>query len=50
MKRVTAAVLLLAFFLTIGATAALAQAEPESAANANLRGGHVWPFLAPLLV
>jgi F-type H+-transporting ATPase subunit c len=44
MKRVTAAVLVLAFLLTIGSISVLAQAEPETAANANLRAGHVWHF------
>jgi F-type H+-transporting ATPase subunit c len=44
MKRMTAAVLILAFLLTIGSISALAQAEPEAAAAANLRAGHVWHF------
>src|SRR5262249_34322909 len=50
MKRVTAAVLVLAFFLSIGSMSALAQApEQESAANANLRAGHVWHFFGAAL-
>src|SRR5215831_18534681 len=45
MKRVTAAVLILAFVLTIGSISVFAQgAEPEAAALANLRAGHVWHF------
>jgi F-type H+-transporting ATPase subunit c len=45
MKRMTAAVLTLAFILTIGSVTALAQAEAEAPAAASLRGGHVWHFL-----
>ena len=50
MKRMTAAVVLtLAFMLTIGSISALAQAEPESAAAASLRGGHVLHFFGAAL-
>ena len=44
MKRLTAAVLTLAFVLTIGSVTALAQ-EAEAPAAASLRAGHVWHFL-----
>jgi len=50
MKRLTAAVLTLAFVLTIGSVTALAQAEAgDSPAAASLRGGHVWHFLGAAL-
>jgi len=46
MKRLTVAVLTLAFVLTIGSVTALAQETP---AEASLRGGHVWHFLGAAL-
>jgi F-type H+-transporting ATPase subunit c len=48
MKRMTTAVLTLAFLLTIGSISAMAQA-PETAAEANLRGGHVLHFFGAAL-
>jgi F-type H+-transporting ATPase subunit c len=45
MKRLSAAVLTLAFVLTIGSVTALAQEAGDSPAAASLRGGHVWHFL-----
>jgi F-type H+-transporting ATPase subunit c len=48
MKRMTAALVTLAFVLTIGSISALAQ-TPESAADANLRGGHVLHFFGAAL-
>jgi F-type H+-transporting ATPase subunit c len=48
MKRMTAAVLTLAFVLTLGSTSAMAQ-EPESAAQASLRAGHVLHFFGAAL-
>src|SRR6516162_393226 len=49
MKRMTAALVTLAFVLTIGSVSVLAQAEPESAAAASLRGGHVLHFFGAAL-
>jgi len=49
MKRTTAAILTLAFLLSIGSISAMAQAEAESPAAANLRGGHVWHFFGAAL-
>ena len=49
MKRMTAALATLAFVLTIGSVSVLAQAEPESAAAASLRGGHVLHFFGAAL-
>jgi F-type H+-transporting ATPase subunit c len=48
MKRMTAALVTLAFVLTIGSVSALAQAG-ESAAEASLRGGHVLHFFGAAL-
>ena len=45
MKRLTAAVLTLAFVRTIGSVTALAQEAGDSPAAASLRGGNVWHFL-----
>ena len=49
MKRMTAALVTLAFVLTIGSISAMAQGEPESAAAAALRGGHVLHFFGAAL-
>ena len=43
-RRMIGVIVTLAFVLTIGSITALAQAEPEAAAAANLRAGHVWHF------
>jgi F-type H+-transporting ATPase subunit c len=45
----TAAVMTLAFILTIGSVTVFAQEAGDSPAAASLRGGHVWHFLGAAL-